>query len=168
MHGNRREWAPIAHNALSSFFFPRSYHEKNWAVYFNLQFPKILHGQAVYYNLQFPKILHGLVYEERAHELGGKILNYHYSKRLIVLCQGFLVSRRKASNKAFNSLKTGEEGDFVPFVCNFTVKNYHIKRASSCSGDLTKLWVSSVAFPFILSCRLNAYRQTGAEVSILS
>lgn len=40
------------------------------------------------------KILSGLVYKKRTHELGGKILNYH-SNRLIVLCQGFLVSRKK-------------------------------------------------------------------------
>lgn len=68
------------------------------------------------------KILPGFVFEKSARELGGKILNYP-SKRLIVLCQEFLVSRRKASNKAFNSLKIGGEGDFVPFVWNFTVKN---------------------------------------------
>lgn len=68
------------------------------------------------------KIVPGFVYEKRAHELAWKTLNYH-SKSLIVLCQGFLVSGGKASNKAFNSLKTGVEVDFVPFVCNFTVKN---------------------------------------------
>lgn len=122
MHGNGREWAPFAHKALS-ILFPEAIMERT--------------GQHISICSSL-KILPGLVCEERAHELGGKILNYH-SKRLIVLCQGFLVSRRKASNKAFNSLKTGKEGDFVPFVCNFTAKNYHIKRASSCSGSLTKL-----------------------------
>lgn len=103
-------------------------------------FPKAIMEKTVQHILVCSslKILPGLMYKKRAHELGGKILNYH-SNSLIVLCQGFLVSRRKASNKAFNSLKTGEEGDFDPFVCNFTVKNYHIKRASSCSGGLRKL-----------------------------
>lgn len=95
------------------------------------------------------KIFPGFVYEKWAHELEGKILNYH-SKGLITLCHGFLVSRRKASNKAFNSLKTGEEWNFLPFVCNFTVKNYHIKRASSCSGGLTKLSLSCCFSPFFV------------------
>lgn len=49
------------------------------------------------------------------------------------------LGEKHLSNKAFSSPKAGEEGDFFPFVCTFTLKNYHIKRASSCSGGLTKL-----------------------------
>lgn len=113
------------------------------------------------------KILPGLVYEKRARE--------HLEWRSwIIIPRSWRSSvrdssytKRKASNKAFSSPKAGEGGDFFPFVCNFTLKNYHIKRASSCSGCLTKLWVSS-AFAFVLPCRIDANRQTEVEVYILS
>lgn len=91
----------------------------------------------------------------------------YYSKKLMVLCQRFLLHWETCSKVFSSPRRRGRENIYLLFACNFILKNYHLKRTPSCSGGLTKLLSFFCCFFFAVPWRLNTDRQTDCEVSVI-
>lgn len=89
------------------------------------------------------------------------------SKKLMVLCQGFLLHWRTSSQVLCSTKRKGKERIFLLFAYNFILKNYHLKRKPTCSGGLTKFLSFFRCFFFTVLWRLNTDRQTDTEVSVI-